>query len=244
MIDTLCFAENGEVHAISFREADKSLEILGEAETAEPEAGTEEVRADARIQTDAVQDFLDIRAELLGEIGDHVGVRNLEGEEGIRGVLDELGAIDRGDEPGRWVRGRAGGTVRRANEFLLENRLVDFMELPSGDFVFDPDNDTIGMKEVGDGGAFAEKFGIGGHTEVNSNSPAIVFQGALELLASLSGNCAFFDDELVGSGFGGDHSGDTIDSTEVGITVWKRRRADTDENDIAGDGARKIGGER
>src|SRR5579864_7632864 len=99
MIDTLSFAQHGKVYAVAFCETNKCLDVLRQAETAKPKAGTKKVRPDSRIQADAVHDFFDIRAEFFRQIGNHIGVGNLQREERIRSMLNQLRAIDCGDHP-------------------------------------------------------------------------------------------------------------------------------------------------
>jgi len=107
-----------------------------------------------------VSHFLDIGANALAEIGDYVGIADLQGQEGIRSMLDQFGAVDGGDEqyPGRFL--GAPARVDGAVEFPFENRLVDFAELGRGGGVFHTHDDAVRMKEIANGRAFAEKLGI------------------------------------------------------------------------------------
>ena len=52
--------------------------------------------------------------------------------------------------------------MNRAMKFALEDGAIDFAEFFGGGGIFDADNDAIGMEKIVNGGAFAEKFGIGG----------------------------------------------------------------------------------
>src|SRR5437762_9421548 len=70
--------------------------------------------------------FLDVCAYFFAKIGDHVGVTDFQREERIGGVLDELGAVDGGDEEFGFAARRAGSVVHRAAETFFENRAVDF----------------------------------------------------------------------------------------------------------------------
>src|SRR5256885_3764610 len=47
-------------------------------------------------------------------------------------VLDELGAVDGGDEEFGFVAGGTGSVVHRAAETALENRTIDFAEFGGG----------------------------------------------------------------------------------------------------------------
>src|SRR5207302_2089890 len=53
---------------------------------------------DPPIHADAVRDFFDVRPARCADGGDRVDVGNLEREEGIRGVFDQLGAVDVGED--------------------------------------------------------------------------------------------------------------------------------------------------
>jgi hypothetical protein len=200
------------------------------------------MRADARVQADAVEHFLDVRAELFREIGNHIGVGDLERKERIGGVLDEFGAVDRGGDPSRPRGGRAGRVVHGAMENLIEDGPIDFAELPFGRFIFDADDDAVRMEKIGDGSAFTEKFGIGGYREAGASVAAINGERALELLAGLRWDGAFFDDELIGLGRRGNQASDAVNRTEVGVAIRKGRSANAYENDVAGNSAGRIRG--
>jgi hypothetical protein len=50
--------------------------------------------------------------------------------------------------------------VHRTAKIAFQDRAVDFTHVGSGRFVFDTDDDAIGVEEVFDGGAFTQEFGI------------------------------------------------------------------------------------
>ena len=155
LVDLLGFFEHVEIDAGMFGEADKSLNVLGQAEAAEAKSRIQELAADARIEPHGVDNFLNIGSDSFTQVGNHVGVGNFQGEERVGGVLDEFGAVDGGEhELGRF-RGRAAAQVNGALEFCFQDGTVDFAELFFGVFVFDAEDDTIGMKKVLDSGAFA-----------------------------------------------------------------------------------------
>ena len=133
--------------------------------------------------------------------------------------------------------GAALGQARRmdgAVETLLEDGEINFVHLLFGELVIDADYDAIGMEKIADGGAFAEKFGVGRHAKLRGAIAAVDAQLALELLASLRGDGAFFDDQFRAAGFGADEAGYAIDGAEIGIAVGERRSADADENCVCG----------
>src|SRR5258708_8724221 len=91
--------------------------------------------------------FLDVSPDLFAKIGDHVGIADFQREEGIRGVLDKLGAVDGGDEKFGFVARRAGSVVHRAAETLLENRPIDLAKFRGGGRVPDTHNNALPMKK-------------------------------------------------------------------------------------------------
>src|SRR5690348_215359 len=88
LIHAFGFAEDGEVHSVLLRQSYEGLKILRQAEAAKSEARMQEMRTDTRIEADAMHYLLDIGAELFREIGDHVGIGDLEREKRIGGMLD------------------------------------------------------------------------------------------------------------------------------------------------------------
>src|SRR2546430_9286266 len=94
--------------------------------------------------------FLEVCAYFIAKIGDHVGVTDFQREERIGGVLDELGAVDGGDEEFGFAARRAGSVVHRAAETFFENRAVDFAELRGGGGILDADNNPVRMEKIRD----------------------------------------------------------------------------------------------
>ena len=109
---------------------DERLNILGQAESAKTEAGIQELRADARIQSHGASHFLDVAAQTFAEVGKHIGVGNLEAQERVRGVLDQLGAGDGGDQKCRAACRAGRSHCARGNGICFEDRLVNFAQLP------------------------------------------------------------------------------------------------------------------
>ena len=67
-------------------------QVLGKAGAAVAGTGVEELRADAVVEADAVRHLLHVGAGLLAQVGDLVDEGDLGGQEGVGGILDELGA--------------------------------------------------------------------------------------------------------------------------------------------------------
>ena len=83
-----------------------------------------------------------------------------------------------------------------AREFSLEDWAINLAHLRGGCFVFDSDDDAIGVKEILDGGAFAQEFGIGHNAESYRAVARVGVESAVQFEAGAGGHCAFFNDEF------------------------------------------------
>src|ERR1700674_2162235 len=108
-----------------------------------------------------MRDFLDVCSDFLAEFGNHVGITDFQRQEGVGGMLDELRAVDGGDEEFRFVAWRTSSIVQRTVETLLNNRPVDLTEFRRGGWILDADDDPVRMEEISHGSTFAQKFRIG-----------------------------------------------------------------------------------
>ncbi len=90
-VDPRDLAQQREVVAEPSGQALERLEVLGEAEATVPEAGVEEGPSDARIAAHHVDDRRHVGAGALAHPGERVGEGDLEREEGVAGVLGQLG---------------------------------------------------------------------------------------------------------------------------------------------------------
>jgi hypothetical protein len=124
----------------------------------------------ATLMTSAPAGFADLR--------EGVGVADLEGEEAVGGVLDELGAVDVGDEHGR------------------DEGLIHFLHEGEGAVAVAADDDAIGLHEVLDGAAFTEEFGIADDIELDAGL-GIAADGLGNALAGLDWDGALIDDDAV-----------------------------------------------
>ena len=71
--------------------------ILGKARAAEARPGMQELAADAAVEPDAARHVVHVGADLLAQIGDLVDEGDLGREEGVAGVLGDLGRLDVGE---------------------------------------------------------------------------------------------------------------------------------------------------
>ena len=121
-VDALGGFEDVEVHADRAGEMHEGLQVLREAEATEAQAGTQELAADAGVQTHRVGHFLDVGADAFAEIGDDVGVADFQREERVGSVLDQLGAVDGGDQKLRGVEPR-GQTPLWTGQWKVRSRI-------------------------------------------------------------------------------------------------------------------------
>jgi hypothetical protein len=117
-----------------------------------PVAGTwlKEARADAGVEADAAGDVVHVGADLLAQVGDLVDETNLGREEGVGGVLGQLGGAALHDQQRRLV---------------AQQRAVNLVQHGLGVLVVDPDHHPVGPLEVLDRRAFAQELGIRGDRE-------------------------------------------------------------------------------
>ena len=123
----------------------KRGQLLGQAAAAEPEARVHVRSPDPRVRPDAREDLVDVRPGLLAQAGDLVRERQLEGEEGVGGVLDDLGRLDVDDEA-------RPGERRVQREHVIEGVGVRVRE-PA-------DDDPGRIREIFDCGALAQEFRV------------------------------------------------------------------------------------
>ena len=95
--------DDADRRVVVLRRLDQRERVLREAGAAIAGSGVQELRADAVVEADAARDLLDVRADLLAEIGDLVDEGDLRREEGVRGVFGELGRAARGEQERRLV---------------------------------------------------------------------------------------------------------------------------------------------
>ena len=122
-----------------------------------------ELRADAWIKAHGMRYLLDVRANLLAKIRNDVGVADFQRQERVRSMLDQLRAVDGGHKKFCCMTGRAWTVVNRTMEAALKNGAVDLSHLGGGGFFLHANDDTVGVEEIIDRGAFAKKLGIGSH---------------------------------------------------------------------------------
>src|SRR5665213_2919378 len=212
-VDALDFLEQFEFVADLFGNFDERAQVLRKTTAAETDARVQKSAADALVQTDALRDFLDVRAGGLADVGDGVDVGNFQREKRIRRVLDEFGGINVGDDDGR-----------------LERR-VNLRHRRDGTLRADTDDDAVGVHQIADGKTFAQKFGIADHVKFRLRR-AITLDGLGNFFAGLDRHRAFVHDDFVFRHGGGDVARDALNIAQVHRAVGLRRRGHGDENDL------------
>ncbi len=243
-VDADDFIEQAEVVAAFFGHGAKGEQIFWKTGAAIADAGIEKSRADARVGADAVADLLHVGADGFADGCDRVDEGNLHGEKCVRGVLDEFRTLGAGDDQARWTL-RAVGAGNRVLAAVIPSageRAIDLTHDLGSALVFDADDDAVGIKEVGDGGAFAQKFGIGGDVE-GIRIGAIAQDDGADPLVGVNRNGTFFDDDFIAVDCAGDFTRDRFDVGHIGVAAFGGRSANGDEDGFAGAGGRlQVGG--
>src|ERR1700722_17269758 len=118
-VDAFGRLENFEVHSNRTGKVDESLQIFREAESAKSQSGLQKLSADAWIEAHRVRDFIHVSTKFFAEVGENVGVADFQREERIGCMLDQLGAVDCGDEQRRVGGRRATVLVNRARKLTF-----------------------------------------------------------------------------------------------------------------------------
>ena len=214
-----------EIVAELARRVGERVDVLGEARAAVAEAGLQEGAPDARVEPHALHDLGHVRSRRLTDVGDGVDEGDLGGEEGVRGVLDDLGGGEIGDDHGPL---EGGVQLDEGHGHLLGGRA---------------DHDAIGTKGVLDGGALAEELGIRHDVELHGARlvPADDFPHEL---ARAYGHRRLVDHDLVAVHAAADLGSHRLDLGEVGLARVLGRGAHRDEDDVGVAYARAhVGGE-
>lgn len=160
-------------------------------------------------------------------------------------MLDDLRAFG-GSEEQRGSLGCGTGTDDCCGLLVVEARGewgVDAAEKIGGSRVIRADDDTVGVEEVGDSGAFAKEFGVGDDVE-EEVVDTVALDGTANPLVGVDGDGTLFDDDFVGGEGAGDFAGYGFDVGEVGVTVLTLGGSYGDEDGLGGEGSvGEIGGE-
>ncbi len=219
--------------------------VLGKAGASVTDSRAEEARADAAVEAHAACNLLDVCAGGLAKVGYGVDEGDFEGQEGVGGVLDDLGRLGGGEQQGRRGEGgaAAGYSVRAGVVGAGGERCVEFAEQRGRDLRIGADDDAVRVEKVGDGGSLPQELGIGDDVEEAARD-AVALDGAADPLVGVDRDGGFFDDDLVAGERACDLAGNGFDVGEVGVATLRLGGADGDEDDLRGAGGLvQIGGE-
>ena len=198
LVDLANFMEQLEVDAALLRHPVKCGHVFGKAGAAVAQPGAQKLGPDAAVQAHARGDVLDVRVHGFGQIGHRIDERNLQRQESIRGVLDDLRALRRGDQQlGRALCSCRLPAARRLRIVAAPGqRLVDAPQHFGGALVVRAHHDAVRMQKIDDGRAFAQKLGIRDHIEA-LRVHAMAVQHAPNPLVGVNRHRALFHDHLV-----------------------------------------------
>ncbi len=152
--------QNVEIDAHRAGQMNERLHILGKAKSAKAQTCAQELPADARIEAHRACNFFHVRSDFFAQVRNHIGIADFQRQEGVRGVLDELGAVDRSDQQCGGISRRARAVVDRAMKRPLQNRPVNLSHIVRRGFVFHPHDNAIRMKEILNRGSFPQKLRV------------------------------------------------------------------------------------
>ena len=182
---------------------------------------------DPAIESHAMCHVADLGAGELADPADGVDEGNLHGQEGVGGMLGELGA---------------GNAHFQVGAFrTVDDRLIDFPQEAGGPGGIDPDHDPVRIEGVLDGGSFPQEFGIGCDVEGNVGFQVFV-EGPLELVVGIDDDRAFFHQQAISRHVAGDFPAHPFDVGHVGLPPVSGGRADGDEDDFGVLGSLADGG--
>ena len=144
LVNLLHFFEQGKITARFLGDSDEGLHILRKAEASKTDSRIQECGTDARIQAHPIGNLGYICSDHLAQVCHHIDERDLHRQEGIRGMLNQLGRIRiRSQEDGVL----ALGAIRMdgASELLLDNRTVDLAQKRFCTGRVSSDDDPVGV---------------------------------------------------------------------------------------------------
>ena len=112
-------------------------------------------------------------------------------------------------------------------------RFVDLAENFGGTLGVAADDDAIGKKKIGDGGAFPQEFGIGSDVE-RFGVGAIAQDDFANPLAGIDRDRALLDDDFVSVDGAGDFTSDRLHVRQIGLAALGWRSAHGNEDGGAG----------
>ena len=177
-VDALHFLEEVERDAELFANFDEGGEVFRETRAAVADPGVKEIAPDPAIHPDPIRHLFDVGSARFANGGDGIDVGNLEGEEGVGGVLDQLRAVDIGHEDRR------------------HEGLVDLLHETDRLFALCADHDPVRVHEIGHSAAFTEKFRVA--DDVEARAVLVIALDRLRyFFAGLHRHRALVDDDAI-----------------------------------------------
>ena len=143
--------------AVVLRDAHQRERVLGEARPAIAGPGMQELPPDAAVEADAARHVVHVGADPLAQVRHLVDEGDLHRQEGVGGVLGQLGGLDAGEHD------------RRLDQV---ERAVELPQHVACAVALGADHHAVGPHEVADGVALAQELRIGGDVEVEIGTRA------------------------------------------------------------------------
>ena len=233
-VDIAYLLKELEIHAPLLRHPVEGGHVLWKTGAAIAQPGAQKPRTDAAVHAHAGGDVFNVGVGGLGQIGHGVDKGDFQGQEGIGGVLDEFGALRRGDQQPGWLGGAADprncaglGVISARGE-----RLVDAPHYIGRALGANARYNAVGMQKVADGRALTEKLRVRHHVEA-LRGHAMAVEYAADPIVGVDRHRALFHDHLVavdGAGNLGDHGLHVRQIRGAGVAL---RRTYGDKNSLA-----------
>jgi len=131
-------------------------DVLGQATAAESQSRLEEPVPDAVVKPERFGEHRHVGAGRLAHLGHRVDVRDLGGQERVRGDLHQLGR----------------GEIRDQNRHsLIDHRAEDPAQFGLGVLALDPEDQAIRVQGVFDGEPLAQELGVPRELDVPRPGP-------------------------------------------------------------------------
>ena len=235
LVDAHDFIQQPELVSALPRHRAEGHQVLGKARSAVADAGIQKARTDAAVGADPLANLLHVRSHRFANRCHRIDKRNLHRQKGVGGVLDQFGALGAGDDQRR----RNLRPVGRGNRILalvvaaVGHGRVNLAQHRGAAFAVRADHDAVGIKKVGDRGAFAQKFRVGGDIE-RIRSGGIAQNDLAHPVAGVNRDRTFLHHHFVAVDGPGNAAGHRFHVGEIGFALFGRRSADRDENGFAG----------
>ena len=139
--------------------------VFAETTATPAQARIKEACADTRIEADSCHHLRRFGTHALADIRNLVGKADLHRQKRVGGVLDHLGAGQRGGHHRNLAHSGRPRQKRRSVEALLYQGLVQFPQDAQCLLLFRAEHDAVRIKRIRDGGALAQELRIAGHSK-------------------------------------------------------------------------------